>query len=94
MHTQLRPGEDPVGPQPKPIFHEEYLVGQYVQLKGMGDGLDGLKGKIVGIAMAHIAFSYIIKLDKPLPAPPEYPGEDWECVAILGGFFDKIEKDE
>ena len=74
-----------VGQQPKPIFHDQFLVGQRVEIYGMSHDLDGLKGKIVGIAVADIVHCYIVKLDECIPAPKAYPGEPWECISVMGG---------
>lgn len=67
-----------------PTLHHPFKVGQRVRVKGTSSKLDGKAGKIVGIATVHIAFSYILKMDELVPAPPEHPGEPWECIPMTG----------
>lgn len=82
--------EPPSGVQLRPTLHEEYFVGDRVLIKGFGEGLDGCRGRIVGIGMAHIVFQYIVKLEEPIEPPGNFEGEPWECILVPGGCLGRI----
>jgi hypothetical protein len=79
-------------PQAIPSLHFPFKVGQRVKIRKTFSELDGKAGVISGIAAVHIAFSYIVKMDEKVPAPLNYPGEDWECICMIGGCLELEEK--
>lgn len=75
-------------PQLKPTLHEEFHVGDEVEIS---DIPYVSHGTIVGIATSHVVFSYIIELPKPISVP-NYPGQDWKCVIVFGGQLKLLKK--
>lgn len=53
--------------------------------------MDGRTGKITGISFVHVIFGYIVTLDEPMDAPPDFPGEDWTTVSIMGGLLEPLD---
>lgn len=80
------------GPQLQPTLHRAFHVGDRVRIKNTGsDMMDGKTGTITGISFVHVIFGYIITLDEPMAAPPDFPGKDWSTVSINGGLLDSLD---
>jgi hypothetical protein len=53
----------------KPTMHPDYPIGLRVMVKIAPENNEQFVGTITGVASAHIVFTYIITLDKPLTLP-------------------------
>lgn len=60
--------------------------GDKVLIKDCGPEIDGITGRIVGIAVDHIVKIWIVQVDKPA----RIPGWEWECATFPGSCLERI----